>query len=62
MATAESTITTSEELLDTIKHNNHHRKKKQKARTMGMDCQYITPHTSHFTGHRKFSIDLVSRL
>lgn len=45
METAKSIITTTEELLDTIKYNNHYQNEKTKARTMGMHCKYITPHT-----------------
>jgi len=50
MATAESTITTSEELLDTIKHNNHHRKKKTKSKNYGNGLPVY--YTSYFTLHR----------
>lgn len=47
MATARSTITTSEELLDTIKYNNHHNKKQEL-------WEYIVSiyYTSYFTLHR----------
>jgi len=50
MATAKSIITTTEELLDTIKYNNHHQNKKNKSKNSGnaMSIYY----TSYFTLQR----------